>query len=173
MLSRLRLLVVTAVTIVGISAGHAFASPMFGFSYSYSGVSASGIFTTTDNLNGSFTVTDISGERNGVAIDTLLPIGSGGVTDNLLFPADAVVVNFPGISFSLADGTDINLYASNVFPGTVREYVNFFDELPTDGGFLVAITRLADSSDVPEPLTLSLFAAGLVGVGSLRMRSRK
>jgi hypothetical protein len=44
-------------------------------------------------------------------------------------------------------------------------------DCPKDGD--PAITELAPVTEVPEPLTLSLFAAGLVGAAGLRRRSRR
>jgi hypothetical protein len=89
------------------------------WSYSGAGVSASGEFTTTDtSYAGDYTVTGVTGQRNGVVITGLLPTGTaiplndGYPVDNLLSlsnpPNPQLTVN--GFGFSLADGTYSNPY---------------------------------------------------------------
>lgn len=143
------------------------ASVIFNFAYSYAGVTSSGQFVTTDNLNGTFLVTGVSGERNGVVIASLLPVGTGGLTSNLLYPANAIPVDFPGVSYQLTDGMQINLYNSPS-QGNVREYVNFNTELPVGGAFALVLTEQA----VPEPLTSGLVGAGLLVLLFARLRAR-
>jgi hypothetical protein len=73
--------------------------------YSGSGFAADLVLTTTQTpVAGELTVLSISGERNGVAVDGLLPADTYGMNDNL-FPVE----NF-GIAYS-AGGIDYNFYA--------------------------------------------------------------
>jgi hypothetical protein len=77
-------------------------------------VSAFGTLTTTGLLNGAYTVTGISGTWNGYTITGLLPPGSYGDNDNLLFPAGPHLDD-SGITFQVNapgdDGSgDVNVY---------------------------------------------------------------
>ncbi len=144
-------------------------------------VSASGSFTTEDTLfdNGidppsGYLITSISGSRNGVVIDGLLPAGTlsgGSPTDNLFFTSGTPYFSYLGFAFSVG-GEEVALYSLSLAGGTeVDEYV--------EGGpgyrVLNFSARLeGDTGAVPEPASWAMMLAGL-GVlgGALRRRTAK
>jgi hypothetical protein len=99
--------------------------------WSYSGerISASGEFTTTDtSYGGGYTITGITGQRNGVAITGLQPTGTAipgnepYAVDNLL-SLSAPQLTGNGFGFSLADGTYSNpFYADFLSPPVYLEF---------------------------------------------------
>ena len=161
-----------------------FPAQFFNFSYAYSGVTANGTLQTNDgNGDGSFTIQGILGQRNGVAITSLIhPASPGGSTpanasdsvlggntidrnDNLLFPALALPVSFNGFSYTVASGPiqAFNVFASNNFSGTVREFNPPQGSQPSNGGFTLQVAA------VPTPALLP----GLIGMGIAAIRKRK
>jgi hypothetical protein len=79
----------------------------FAWSYTGDGVTASGIFVTTPLNDGTFQITDISGERNGVPITGLSTFG---FANNLIYPF-IPFFDYSGLSF-VAGGTEFNVYGS-------------------------------------------------------------
>src|ERR1700709_378640 len=96
-----------------MGAGGARAAPIsFDFSYTGSGVTAEGELITNGILVGGFyTVTSITGDRNGISITSLSMPGSLGGNDNLLSPSTPFVDN-SGITY-VAGGMSYNFYLSN------------------------------------------------------------
>jgi len=85
---------------------------LFEFSYAGNGIAAGGLLVTTDTpVGGYYTVTNILGYRNGVAMTALLPPGSFENNDNLLSPIPAFLSN-GGVSY-VAAGSDFNFYFDN------------------------------------------------------------
>ena len=110
------------------------------WSYSGSGISASGEFTTTDtSYAGDYTITGITGERNGVAITGLQPTGTA-IPGNEPYAVDNLVslsntqLTVNGFGFALADGT----YSNPFFYNGYTEFFSVPDnpaastELPID-----------------------------------------
>lgn len=132
---------------------------LFNFGYSYPGVSASGVFTTTDQGGGAYLVMDVTGSRNGVSITGL---GSFGAPDQKLFPTQTVPFDLSGVTYLLQSGEAINVYASQVARGTAREYSSISGVVPANG-FALSVTPVAAA--VPEPSSIALFGIGLAALG--------
>ena len=139
----------------------------------YPGFSGSGVFTGNQTAPG---VYDITSVLSGSVTD---PSGSSAITglsdyfgsDNtLLYPNGGTYFTVNGLSFSLANGDDVNLYVDPVF-GFIA-----LGGSPSDGPFpeAVSVTVVPDVAPVPEPSTLTLLGApAILGMaGSLRRRFR-
>lgn len=109
-----KLLALTAVTLCGIQTAHG--ELLWNYSYSGSGISESGYMTTSGTLvGGAYSITGVSGIRNGQPVESLLAAGtyaaSGGgllISDNLLYPATPML----GLGgFTVRSGNDLyNVY---------------------------------------------------------------
>lgn len=143
----------------------------FNFSYSGSDINAFGRLTlgAPGTESGAFEITGITGERNGVAISSLLPPGTfpvgtspDGITlvpsDNLFFPDQAINLGYAGFSFQTADNQKYNVY----YDSTVSSYKEC--NVPTCA---VSDPNLTfTSTAVPEPTSiLGLLAFGALGTG--------
>lgn len=142
------------------------ATPMFDFSYNYAGVTAAGVLTAVASGAGQFTVTNITGMRNGVAITGLSTFGGA---DQLLFPAQTVPLDFNGLGYT-AGGLNVDVFASLSFPGTAREFLSTGVIVPADGGFAFTLTQIGQ---VAEPGAIALFGAGLLGFAMVARRRTK
>ncbi|MGA3126218.1 MAG: PEP-CTERM sorting domain-containing protein [Candidatus Korobacteraceae bacterium] len=156
----LRILAFTVVAL-GLFYAPAAKADTFDFTYSGSGYSASGVFTT-GNAGSPFTVTGITGTADGSAI-TSLSLYAG--ADQLLYfpPSGGSYADGAGISFATLSGVDYNIYAYN---GGIYLLVSTVDPVgyPENG---VPITM---SAVTPEPITLLLFGTGLMGIGGMVRR---
>ena len=99
---KLPLTLVLAIVTLSSAVTSAFAT-VYDFSYAGPGVAVSGTITATGN-----TATAISGLNNGEAITGLLPTGSYGLNDNMVFPT-APFLDIAGLGF-VASGIDYNVY---------------------------------------------------------------
>jgi hypothetical protein len=144
----------------------------FAWSYNGAGVNASGTFTATPNTDGTFQITDISGERNGVPITGLSTFG---FANNLIYPF-IPFFDYAGLSF-VAGGTEFNIY------GTI-DHAPEGDQAFLTEGFItfnpdrnVIFTELTEFTlrhiaEVPEPASLFLFSTGLAVVARRLRRAR-
>ena len=142
----------------------------FDFSFSGPSDSGSGVFLTSlTGTAGEYLITGISGTVDGAKISSLLPAftfpAEFGGGDNLMF--DPRVISAPnlvpaeldlsGVVFSVASGTDYNLY-----------YGQFMTGDPLDNYDLLTPTPMT-----PEPESLALLGTGvlaLLGWAALRRR---
>ena len=164
----------------------------FQVSYSGSGVTGNLLLTTNGVLNGSgaYTITGVTGLRNGAAVTGLLPAGNNPanpncgmspcwtlVSDNLLFPT-APYLDTSGLTYTIgggygvSGGDNINLYYAS---GSYYDLTQSANAAACDGqstcsymGTPVSLTM----SEVPEPGTLALLSIGLVGF-ALTLARRK
>ncbi len=154
-----------ALTLLGgiVALSHtARANPLdFLFSYSGGTIAASGEFFTNGVLNnGAYTITGITGTRNGRAITGLVVQGGFAFNNNFLY-LTAPYLDGNGLSF------DVGTFAVNLaydFGNTYAEYANSV-------GSYVTLTVIP----VPEPASGGLLAGALLGlgaVGAIRRRSR-
>jgi MYXO-CTERM domain-containing protein len=146
---------------------------IFDFSYSFPGqgltpisVTANGVFTTSAFNGTSYTITGITGFRNGQAITGLLPPGtypSGGfANDNLLSPSNPFL-DVNGVSFKVAGAGDDGTGDVNVFFVGGTGYSENSDNVGIGTFTLTAVT-----SSVPEPGSMVLAAGGLLALAFLR-----
>ena len=133
------------------------------FTYSGSGFSGAGVFTATDQLNGSWLVTAVSGQQNGIAFSGVEPLGTNGayIYDNLVFVNSTPQLDNGGVLL-FWNGGDVNLFWEPAFPGYAL--INTPD-YPTEHaiGFQAAL--------VPEPGTLALMGGGILALaGTMRRK---
>lgn len=118
-------------------------------------VTATGTFTTSSFNGTGYTITGITGTRNGAAITGLLPPNSFSENDNLLSPSSPFV-DFFGVSFTVAGAGDDGLGDVNVFSVSDSSYS---ENSPNVGIGTFTISSVTNS--VPEPGSLGLAAGGL------------
>jgi hypothetical protein len=154
------------------------------FLFTYSGTNATnGAFTatgtitttnTTTLVNGraAYTITGITGTRNGSAITGLVPAGTdfGGVAiDNYLYASTPFLTD-AGFGFTVAGTT--NLYNPYYFSGAYQEYVRTAAGADFQNTSGVTFTLTQVGAAVPEPATwgMMILGFGMIGAAS---RSRK
>ena len=154
----------------------------FNFTYTGSGVSASGTLTTTLVVPGEYLITGVTGQRNGVPITSLLYpttgipgspvyISNGSSIDNLLFvpPVHGTFSNWTGSNdspsgfvFQTQNGVEYNPFTTN---GLTYEY-----NLTAGGSGYGPQIQFSVTQSTPEPETLALIGSGLLGLGCLLRR---
>lgn len=161
-----RFLLACAFALVG-SASSAVADVIdFNWSYTGEGISAGGTFaTTTTGTAGVYQITGITGQRNGLSI-TALDTTLGSPDELLYYPAtDTGTALSPTFLDNNGFSYDIGADAYNIFTSIGRPSV-----VENDGGPAIVFT--ASPASVPEPLTVSIFGAGLLGAVALRRRKQ-
>ncbi|MEG3439278.1 PEP-CTERM sorting domain-containing protein [Pannus brasiliensis CCIBt3594] len=201
-MNNLRNLCVSLGTIGSIALGSLPAhAARFAFSYTGPGINVSGILTTdplgtNPDFNGTptpntYLITGITGTRNGVPIDGIVPVisadgdrwrAAGGSFDNLIYP-NFPFVNLGGFAYSIGQevynlfyiseetgqalGSSLPLPSYSSF--TLRADNTFSPNfsLPNELGTFVNFSL----TQVPEPATvLGILAVGALGGVSLRKR---
>jgi len=135
--------------------------------YNAAGIAAAGTFTTTDTPgpDGFYTITAITGMRNGVAITGLEPAGSA-IPGNDPYAVDNLVsiagpqLTWNGFGYALADGSWANPFSDG---STAWEYLSV-PPYPEGAGQETAVAFSA--VPVPEPATGVLVLLGLAGIGA-------
>lgn len=182
-----------AALFAGLSSPAARASE-FTFSFSGASDSGSGLIDATETATpGKYTITAISGTTDGQAIGGLLtaesyPFVPYASNDNLLFFPSSVnapnttpgAFDIYGVSFSLSDGTDVNIYYGDYIMGYPNSY-NLMYGIATSNDILSSfsiapVLEFGDappppSGNAPEPSSLVLLGTGiLAAAGALRSR---
>lgn len=147
------------------------------FSLSGSGFSATGILGFDDSISFSnpypcvgcaagpgYNLTSVTGAINGDAITGLAPVGTVAGNDNRIYPTSTPVLDWGDIGFLTATTS------YNAFDGHYDGRPSYY--LFVTGGGVYDNPISFSLSEVPEPLTLSLFGAGLAGAAALRRRKR-
>ena len=129
-----------SIALAGFAALPAHASIVWDWSYSGSGITANGTFTTVDTPNaaGGFLITAITGTRNAETITGLQPTGTpipGNepfAVDNLVFAGPGPQLTSHGFGFSTSGGNYSNPFYADFLP--VPGYLEFFSKPPFTTG---------------------------------------
>jgi hypothetical protein len=154
---------ITLAILAAACSAHADSPSFWDWSYTGTGVSASGTLSVLGDASTPEAVTSFSGQRNGNTITGLVPLGADSarfIYDNM-FTSSTPVVNLAGILFNvtgLAEHT--NLYFDQ---NSYHEVSYFGTGSWTDRVVDFNVTQHV--SAVPEPESLALLLAGLGVIG--------
>jgi hypothetical protein len=162
----------TAITLAGLS------NPAWAGTYNWtlSGLdTGSGILIAAAADNGGYDVTAFFGEIDGVPVTDLLggAPGSGGgessnnnfVFDNILYPNDPSQQLDPdGLLFSTADDSEVNLFSPAPDVYGYQATNSFNNTGPYDPNNIAGDSFDATPGDVPEPMSIAILGAGLIGL---------
>lgn len=176
----LKNLIASAAAVIAMTLASQASATVYQFTYSAPIVAgggtdtASGLLFVTPASGDSFLVTGISGLYNGSAITGLLATGTccaSPFNDNLIFPNNDAppgtgLLDLGGIGFTTAT-ENVNLYFALGFTGysDITGPLNQSNPIFSDFGTFTL--------QAPEPLTLSVFGAGLAGAVAMRRRKKK
>ena len=171
----IRLLAAAAGCFAALSSTPPVQAATWSWDYSAAGIAASGTFTTTDTPDsaGFFTVTAITGSRNGVTITGLEPAGSA-IPGNDPYAVDDLVsvagpqLTWNGFGYALADGKWVNPFSDG---STAWEYLSV-PPYPQGAGQEVAVSFSASPVDEPATVMLTLFGVCGLAAASRARRGR-
>ena len=154
--------------LMGLTATSPAKADLFDFSYSGDGISGNGQFLTGP-LGSPYQILDITGTANGYTITGLSAYASA---DNLLY-YPAIIADVYGSSPFYADVYGIS-FVSNGIAYNISDYggSTLNSSVLDPDGYGCCGTQFSSFivTPAPEPLTLSLLGAGLIGLGALRRR---
>jgi hypothetical protein len=158
------------------------AAQLFDFSYSGSGVSASGQLTTTDPVNNIYTITGITGQRNGVAIGSLasgfIPFPSNTLqlrTETVVSPNFTVSTETffsPNFAYRLNNDNGSIFYVYQQYRNSLpprASYSYYIEDIGRPPVILDSFSvRLTSTTPIPTPALLP----GLMGLGFAALRKK-
>lgn len=145
-----------------------------------SGMSGTLNLTATPHGGGSFLVTSLTGNENGLSVGGIvptnssgyfsLPSGNGFLYDNLLFPSSQPIFDNAGLLFTLVGSKGLiyeNLYS--IGPSFYLESAFLNNGAPFPGSFsyipvTFSLTNVPPTVATPEPSTGILFVAGVLAL---------
>ena len=130
------------------------------------GFSGTGQLTASNNGDGSYTVTGITG----TGVTGLIPVNGFFFNDNLLFPNASRLLDVDGLGFTAALGGET--FMVNIF-STLTGFEAI--TLDSDGDFTdspVTFTLTNSPAAVPEPSSLLLLGSGVLASVAVGVRRR-
>jgi hypothetical protein len=173
-------LALTTVAVISFTAHRAQASILWNWTYSGSGIAASGTFTADDtpNASGGYLITGITGTRNNETIIGLQPAGTSipgnepFVVDNVVFLGPGPQLTGDGFGFATSGGNYSNPFYADFLP--TPGYLEFFSKPPfTTGTLGPEDSELAvqfSATPTPEPASYALVCAALILVAFRRSK---
>lgn len=142
------------------------------FNYSGTGVTASGIITTSDTPNAflpapAYDIVGISGLRNGIAITGIVPpsgvfaSGFGFNYDNVLYSADPFF-DVNGMLYTDLNSEIFNVWYNANTPGYAAN--SYYESVLRNGNYVNTILTDGSIEQVPEPAPIMLVGLALLSL---------